>query len=236
MGNEFTRFHRYSRQGTFNEFISRNVESKASHRVPYNRLSHVTAKKFFMLKGKHFVRCSAHEIWNFFALEMIPWFVSLYQLPQIHTLGDTICCCFNDWCNLDSGGFCFVRSHFTWPTSTQRAINLWDQKWKRVSNVCPRFNTNLCCGLKLHQLLRTMHRSSCNLLQVNHLRFGHKISISHLSFVCSDCIAMHRSTFDPFELSRGRGTMNHSNAIHHQLTKVDGMAVKRSLSSARLIK
>lgn len=82
--------------------------------------------------------------------------------------------------------------------------------------MCFGFNTDLCCGLELHQLLRSMHRSRRNLLQVNlKCEIGfvnvdldtdiygvHYLPRKHFNCFSrfTDCIAMHRSMLDQFEL------------------------------------
>lgn len=67
---------------------------------------------------------------------------------------------------MDTGGLRLFRPHFPRPTSPKWAINHGDPRRKGISNMCIGFNTNLCCGLELHQLLRSMHCFGRHLLQV----------------------------------------------------------------------
>lgn len=156
-----------------------------------------------------------------FNLLTITWALRFFfhdQLLQIHTLGDAFSCRGDNWSDLDFGGIRFIRSHLTWPASSQRAPHNRNKRWKGVSNVCTRLNTNLCSGFELYQLLRSMYRPRRNLLQViqcqflgicNHPRrfisayylpIKYNLSTQIHSTLFADYTAMHRSMFDRFGL------------------------------------
>lgn len=101
------------------------------------------------------------------AFKLSPTYHLIALFRQIHALGDTSSCGRNDCHHLDYRRFRLLRTHITRSPSAKWAINYWNTRRKGISNVRARFNTNICCGFKLYQLLSSMYCSRRHLLQVN---------------------------------------------------------------------
>jgi hypothetical protein len=90
----------------------------------------------------------------------------LFSLLQIRPMGDQADSCRNNCRHLDARRFCEFCANLLFTSPTRAAARVRRQIWQRVSDMCARSDSNLCCSFQLYQFLCSLYSYDRNLLQV----------------------------------------------------------------------